>query len=656
MLVALQNIRFWGKSGHFQGADNSPDSQKHDQIAWAHMRIRQMNNGLTVNAVAGSYVVVILGLNITDAMRAGLRGFGIRRTDHAENESYWMVGTKVFESIEPNPAPGGQFSSLVHPFQSFQWADYSAKPGRNYTHTIVALYGDPSALEHRASVEVTVATEAIEGEYHTIHFNRGSPATQEYARRFQNRRPNEVGQAAYDWLSRGLVEGIITFIQRAKGARFALKGAFYEFQSPAVLNELSAARKRGVQIDIVFDDIDSPSGPQRSNEKAIRTCKLKSVTTPRVNGTLMHNKFLVLTEDNVAQAVLFGSTNLTENGLFGHANCTHVVENGEIAARYLAFYKKLATDPETSRASTYKNWTIEQTPAPASRFIEGMAPVFSPRANLDALSWYADLAAQARHALFMTFAFGMNEMFRRVYAADDSVLRFGLMEKEWSGKGKDIQIAAVRKLQSRSNVVVAIGNRIPLNNFDQWLKELDRITAHVNVQWVHLKFMLVDPLSHNPIVITGSANFSEASTRTNDENMLVIKDNIRVADIYLGEYMRLYSHYAFREAVKIFLEQHPQAKPEDMRQGFLIEESDWTSSYFEPGWPGVCTLRANSLNVPPAMSVITVTSAINNMASNEPSRGQAKIPNIFRRSPLGLIPEKARNAKGRYGPVRGNYG
>jgi hypothetical protein len=263
MLVALQNIRFWGKSGHFQGADNSPDSQKHDQIAWAHMRIRQMNNGLTVNAVAGSYVV-ILGLNITDAMRAGLRGFGIRRTDHAENESYWMVGTKVFESIEPNPAPGGQFSSLVHPFQSFQWADYSAKPGRNYTHTIVALYGDPSALEHRASVEVTVATEAIEGEYHTIHFNRGSPATQEYARRFQNRRPNEVGQAAYDWLSRGLVEGIITFIQRAKGARFALKGAFYEFQSPAVLNELSAARKRGVQIDIVFDDIDSPSAPSQA--------------------------------------------------------------------------------------------------------------------------------------------------------------------------------------------------------------------------------------------------------------------------------------------------------------------------------------------------------------------------------------------------------
>jgi len=545
------------------------------------MRERQTSNGLTVNAVAGSYVVV-LGLNITDAMRNGLRGFAIRRTDHTENESYWMSGTKVFESLEPHPAPGGQFSSLEHPFQTFQWADYSAKPGYSYTYTIVAMYGDPGTLEQRTSVDVSVTTERIEGEKHTIHFNRGSPATQEYARRFQNKWPSEVGQAAYDWLSRGLIEGIIEFIQRATDAQFGLKGAFYEFQWPTVLNELRAAKDRGVDVNVVFDDIDNETGPHGDNEDAIKEAKLKSVTTPRTNGTLMHNKFLVLTENGTPRAVLFGSTNLTENGLFGHANCTHVVENEDIAAKYLAFHDKLATDPETSQGNTYKTWTIEQTPAPATQFVEGMAPVFSPRANLKALNWYGELAGSAQKALFMTFAFGMNEIFRNVYGKDDSILRFGLMEKEWNGRNKDAQIAAIRALQARSNVVIAIGNRIPLNNFDQWLKELDRITDHVNVHWIHLKFMLVDPLSNKPIVVTGSANFSDASTRTNDENMLVINDNMRVADIYFGEYMRLYSHYAFREAVQIFLDKNPQATPEDMRQGFLIEDGDWTKSYFDP--------------------------------------------------------------------------
>jgi hypothetical protein len=41
-----------------------------------------------------------------------------------------------------------------------------------------------------------------------------------------------------------------------------------------------------------------------------------------------------------------------------------------------------------------------------------------------------------------------------------------------------------------------------------------------------------------------------------------------VEDIYLGEYMRPYSHYAFREAVRNFLDTNPNAKAEDMKQGF----------------------------------------------------------------------------------------
>ena len=41
------------------------------------------------------------------------------------------------------------------------------------------------------------------------------------------------------------------------------------------------------------------------------------------------------------------------------------------------------------------------------------------------------------------------------------------MEKEWNGKRKEAQIAAIRKLQARRNMVIAVGNRIPLNNFDQ---------------------------------------------------------------------------------------------------------------------------------------------------------------------------------------------
>jgi phosphatidylserine/phosphatidylglycerophosphate/cardiolipin synthase-like enzyme len=83
---------------------------------------------------------------------------------------------------------------------------------------------------------------------------------------------------------------------------------------------------------------------------------------------------------------------------------------------------------------------------------------------------------------------------------------------------------------------------------DGWLKE--RLSGlNSNVRYVHNKFMLVDPLSDDPIVIVGSANFSDASTLKNDENMIVVRGNTRVADIYIGEFMRLYSHHAFRESL-----------------------------------------------------------------------------------------------------------
>ena len=143
------------------------------------MRKRVSKKGLTVNAVAGSYVVV-LGLDISNARRKGLRGFAIKRTDKTEDESYWMSGTKTFQSVEPHPAPGGQYSSLVHPFQSFQWSDYSAKPGYSYTYEVVALYGPVDALERRIGVEVSVKTEPIQGAEHTIHFNRGSVAIRQF--------------------------------------------------------------------------------------------------------------------------------------------------------------------------------------------------------------------------------------------------------------------------------------------------------------------------------------------------------------------------------------------------------------------------------------------------------------------------------------------
>ena len=55
---------------------------------------------------------------------------------------------------------------------------------------------------------------------------------------------------------------------------------------------------------------------------------------------------------------------------------------------------------------------------------------------------------------------------------------------------------------------------------------------------MHTKYLLIDPLSDDPLICTGSANFSENSLTNNDENMVLIRGSTRVADIYMTEFDR----------------------------------------------------------------------------------------------------------------------
>lgn len=114
----------------------------------------------------------------------------------------------------------------------------------------------------------------------------------------------------------------------------------------------------------------------------------------------------------------------------------------------------------------------------------------------------------------------------------------------------------------------------------------EKVTGLNNyVQFIHTKYMLIDPLGDDPIVISGSANFSDASTSQNDENMLVIRGDTRVADIYLGEFMRLFSQFRLRGRIEAGKhELLPTAGvPEDLAAQnvkFLRGDSSWAAAAY----------------------------------------------------------------------------
>jgi phosphatidylserine/phosphatidylglycerophosphate/cardiolipin synthase-like enzyme len=552
------------------------------------MRVARSNSKLRGLVIAGTNAVLLgWDMALATIKTDKVLGFGIKRTRKRDGEMIWMRSMKTFSSVLPDPALGELVSTREHPLQAFQWADYSVAPSESYTYEVVPMQGTPKTLNAGEALKFTVKTEEIECGKHAIFFNRGAIASQEYARRFQNRDPEEVGQAAFDWLSRGLVEGIEAFIAQAKAGDH-LHGAFFEFKNERIYDALMAAKNRGAKIKILYDG----KSQQQGNEKAMQGQGVAGFSSPRSNpGSFAHNKFLIFSKGNKPSAVLTGSTNLSPNGLFGHSNNVHVARDAALAKQFLQYWEVLKQDLTKSPTATQ---VISFNDDPNDPPAKGMTAVFSPRKNLAVLDQYAELAAGAKRGLFGTFAFGMHQSFVNAYDQSDSCLRYALMEKKGNGRTMAAQSAEIDRIRKLPNVTIAVGNFLKLNTFDRWLAERSKVTDEAHVLYVHTKYMLIDPMSDDPIVIVGSANFSKASTDTNDENMLVIRGEKAVADVYMTEYMRLFTHYAFRESISfnVISGESAAAKAKRLAQSqkrkHLIEDTGWAfggqeRNYFTPG-------------------------------------------------------------------------
>jgi len=538
------------------------------------MRDKQKSNGLVSLAIAGSYVVLIgWSMSREDIRSRKILGFSIQRTRKSDGEVTWLGGMKTFGSVEPDPAPGVLVSSYKHPLQTFQWSDYSTEPNETYEYKVIARAGTPAKLKDDASVTHTVTCERVDLGRHAIFFNRGAIASQEYARRFQNRKPPEVGQAAYDWLSRGLIESLERFIDQAQSGD-ALNGAFFEFKNKEIYSRLKKAKARGVKIKILYDG----NSQRSSNEKALQGSGITSFTKPRTNTPgYAHNKFLVWSVGGKAKEVWTGSTNLSENGIFGHSNNAHLLRDPKVADAYLQYWTMLWGDPVPKASAAGATGLSPEPP----KFSKDAAYLFSPRTSLSAIDWYAKLAGGAERALFMTFAFGMNKRFVPVYERKDKVIRFALMEKKGTGSSFKKQAEEIDRIRKLPNTTIAVGARIEINEFDRWLAEISTGVEDAHVLYIHTKYMLIDPLGDEPMVVVGSANFSDASTTKNDENMLVVTGTPAVADVYLGEFMRLFSHYAFRESLQ-FKGAISDANAQERKH--LIEDVGWVDrGYFTDG-------------------------------------------------------------------------
>jgi len=590
-------------------------------------------DGFCVYAVSGVNTISF-AIDASEAARNGLLGFTVDRFDPAENHRSTMPGFKVFKSIVPDPQPNQWVSTNDHPMQSLIWDDFTAKDGRTYEYTFRPLRGTPYQLDRRAApITITVKTEPL---YTTddqdVFFNRGVASSQAYERKFGNLAPNKLKpkakeEEAINWLARDLDDAILKFIGSA-GKKDTLLCCFYEFHYKPVVEALAAARKNVGKLRIIIDAKENgkkarkdkngktvkaqDAFPRVANRKAIKdagipkSCIIERDANP---SSIQHNKFMVILR-GAAQAptdVWTGSTNISEGGVTGHTNVGHWVHDGVTAKAFKAYWDLVAKNPgsmkdddkatATTKKAVYRKavQALGQVPTTRAAIKKGVTTVFSPRTGPDVLNLYVDLVDKADDVSCITLAFGVNALFKAQLednTPQDHLTFLLLDQKDKPSKNATTPFVA---LNARNNVYKAWGAFIK-NAVYQWAKETNakllRLNSHVG--YIHSKFLLRDPLGKDPIVVTGSANFSKASTNDNDENMIIIRGNQRVADIYFTEFNRLFNHYYFRSVTE-----STGDLPDDSARFLAETPKEWLEKY-APG-----KLKAKRLKVFTGMEGIT---------------------------------------------------
>ncbi|CAJ1395604.1 unnamed protein product [Effrenium voratum] len=466
---------------------------------------------------------------IGDPRRGSWRGDGAK-TAEADRPAEEGAGDASPEADEEETtAPGGGWQRALRcAIRDFKWGDYTVEPNSQYSYTLYAVRGDeelgvqdardqgPSTagpgLHVAAQVQLQVDTQETDGDQ--VHFNRGVAGSQRFARLAMGTKeqgPRSLEQ--WQWLSRGLEEAMLGFINRAEEG-WSLRCALYEAHYPPVMRALSAARRRGASVQIVVDwkqaawsedrKVWTQKGPQHLNYWALAEAGLLDsgcvIFRRKPPSAIGHNKFMVLmTPDGLPVAVWTGSTNVTAGAIFGHSNVGHVVTQRPLCEKYWAYWQRLAEDPEKKDLAAFNE---KLTPLPKEDWTRLV--LFSPRLRwADSLAFIAQLILRARHSVAFTAAFGISREISPALLAAGSegigaaIPTYLLLESQgnWQASRE-----AVQQLQRLSNVRVAFGTHLEAagGSSGAWVPEkLTGLNEHV--RYVHTKILLIDMFSDQPI-------------------------------------------------------------------------------------------------------------------------------------------------------------
>ncbi len=305
-------------------------------------------------------------------------------------------------------------------------------------------------------------------------------------------------------------------INRINSAVYSIDLALYSFFGiNQIPDAIIAAKNRGVKVRFVYDNRDTQSSVQE-----LLNAGIKMSQRPPIDG-IMHNKFAIIDardEDPNNDWVLSGSWNWTSLELDWRNSVIEINDPSLAAAYTVEFEEMWGSNTETPSVSNSKFGPFKSDNTTHSFNIGGrdVKLYFSPSDNTE--SQIGTTLSSADSSIYFSLL---------VFTSDP--LYTSILNRNMNG------ISDIR----------GIINDVNVNGSEfSYLINLDgaEVFQFSGSGKLHHKYGLVDasyPTS-DPIVITGSHNWSRSANENNDENTLIIHD-LFLANQFMQEFKKRYN-------------------------------------------------------------------------------------------------------------------
>jgi hypothetical protein len=542
--------------------------------------------------------LVLLALDWPDGSdRNDFLGFAIQRSPgFGRQKESWLPNRIGFDG----PAPKDHdLPSDEAPIQRFQWWDARIDEidrGTTFTYIVWPVVGEPGDTRRlataRARCRVTLPQPVEDGI--GTWFNRAVVSSQAFSKEFGQEGPlrGERLRKALEWLGNGMEKVIPSFL----GEPAPVDGAIYHLTDSEWVRPALAARSQPTSL--VYDATKKKDGGAEANADAVHELQGKVEFHPRTRAKIMHDKFLVRSDNGTPQALLMGSANFTTGGLTTQANVIHTWESPALAKLYAQRRELLEGDPSLAKTAVSSGWSQPVTVKDAR--VRAFFPP-EPSDSRESIDTIVRAVNKAKSSVvFCIFTPTDAALRNAVFAAGDrGLMMYGLINQivkpkpgAKPGTVTEARVATYNRSRESKDVYAHAAFTDSARKKGFWF-EVNRIPGQQNDKfpvYIHHKFVVIDAETDDPTIYTGSANMSGGSLHGNDENLLEIKGTTALAHVYLAEFMRLYEHYRARAREDNNEPPGGRAKAraaaEPCHAGFaLAHTACWAKDDYTPGTP-----------------------------------------------------------------------